>query len=529
MDLKNNRLILLLTPPTESHRTAEENLGLGYLATALRNHAFRVIIKDCWLQKISIASILELVKEELDDLLFIGISCYRSNIASTFNLAREIKSINHSINIIVGGFGPTFYVDDFISNVNIDIVVKGEAEETVLQIANNLQTNNINGLKDVHGITYKEDGIIKHNIHRKHVSNIDTISFPSRDTIEDVLRRKSTVNVLSSRGCMASCIFCSIIAFQKLGNNEKWRERSISNFVDEIEFLHRNYNVNFFKVIDDSLIEFPRDVEWCKSLSYELERRSLSVNFRGSVRADRVSDEILYYLRKAGFISFSCGIENGSATALKRMGKSASVADNIMALKLFEKHKIFVQAGMILFDDKTTLQELWDNYNFLNTYKWSITKGIFTEMFAAEGTPFTLKLKKNKNLVSEATLRNGNSTYKMENSLIENVYSALKFWHKSHAFIYDMVIDPLSAPKALLFEELMCFYEVYSVLREKDLEFFKLILDNVTSMNNDELMRITKKMIFESEIFYAKVTSDCKHLYEKFQLVYDAQENPFIC
>lgn len=525
--MKDKNLILLLTPPTESNRTAEENLGLGYLAAILRNNNYDVIIKDCWVEKISINGIISLIKLYKKDLLFIGISCYRSSIENTFTLSKGIKEVDNLLPIIVGGFGPTFYIEDFINQESIDIVVKGEAEETIIELANAIKENlTLNAIK---GISFKYENTVIHNEYRKHVKDINTIPFPSRDAIDVILNRKSSVNILTSRGCMASCIFCSIIAFQRLADNEKWRQRTISNFVDEVEFLYKNHNVLFFKVIDDSLIEPPRDAKWCKDLYEELSTRNINAFFRGSIRADRLSDDILYYLKKCGFISFSCGIENGSASALKRMGKSAKLNDNILALNLFKKHTILVQSGMILFDDKTTYQEIVENYNFLNNYRWGITKGIFTEMYAAEGTPFSLKLKKSNNLEQETELKTGNSVYKIKDPIVKKIYYCLKEWHKSHSFIYDMIIDPISAPKALLPENLMLYYNLYSKLQEKDLYFFDFIIKNSLHYDLDSLLEKTQQYIFNLKDFYRNLQIETELLNMKCGLIYDASINPFIC
>ena len=99
------------------------------------------------------------------------------------------------------------------------------------------------------------------------INDLDSIPFPSRDTINSVLERKSSVNILSSRGCMGHCKFCSVIAFQKLSSGEIWRQRSIKNFVDELELLNKQ-GVDFFKVIDDSFIEYPRDSDLFKNQKF---------------------------------------------------------------------------------------------------------------------------------------------------------------------------------------------------------------------------------------------------------------------
>lgn len=69
----------------------------------------------------------------------------------------------------------------------------------------------------------------------------------------------------------------------------------------------------------------------------EIERRNIKVKLRGQIRADKVTYSILYNLKRTGFFSFACGIENESQRALTRMNKKAIVEDNKKILELFKK------------------------------------------------------------------------------------------------------------------------------------------------------------------------------------------------
>lgn len=341
------------------------------------------------------------------------------------------------------------------------------------------------------------------------------------------IERKTPVHILSARGCQAHCTFCSIVSFQRLAEGPQWRQRSIKNFVDELESI-ANKGARFIKVVDDSLIELPRNADWCKNLADEIEKRGLALRLRGSIRADRVTDDVMFHLRRAGFFAFSCGIENGSDSALRRMGKSARVSDNVKALEAFHKYGIYVQAGHILFDHGTTVHELEENYQFLSKYDWTISKGVFTEMYAADGTPFTKLLSRN-GLLKEDERGLGNNTYEMLNQDSALVYEALKTWHKSHIVIYDMTIDAISAPKALEEEELKLFHPLCIDLKRMDLAFMRQVLNMVKEgKSRQELMDFTSQKIVETASWYYAHLERVSHAYELTSLVYDAEKNPFI-
>lgn len=519
-----NRVILCTVAPN-SHRTAEENLGIGYLASALRENGFVVEIIDAWLNPITDNKIIAII-EKYKDILAVGFSCYQGNIERTIRVAKEIKEKFH-IPIICGGFGPTFDPDYFLDR-GIDIVSRGEGEITIVEVCRWLHSPTVH-ISQIEGISYRENHKNHHNCNRKLIENLDLLPYPDRSTMKYSIQRKSTVNILSSRGCMGNCIFCSVIAFFRGSKGCFWRSRTISNFINELELIYKQ-GARHIKVIDDSFIENERDELWCKNLADEIEKRKIHVFLRGSIRADKVTEDKLIHLKRAGFFSFSCGIENGSASALKRMNKAASLKINEDALNLFKKYGFIVQAGFILFDPHTTLLELKENYAFMVKYKWTISKGVFSEMYAAEGTKLTDKLRKD-GVISSEKIISGNNQYVIKNPEVLKVYEALKMWHMSHMGIYDMAIDPLTSPKAVEMDEIADFYNYAMKLKEVDLDFFGSILDLVCSKETisiDEIREYTQKCIDRQIDNISRIEKDVKKLYEKVGIIYDAQQNPFI-
>lgn len=275
--------VVLATPPPISHRTAEENLGLGYIASALRNDGKVVEIVDGWLKGLDSQQIAsEILK--LAPKTFIGFSCYRSNMERTMEVSSLLRKFGLVIPFVVGGYGPTFEPEEFLK-AGFNIVVTGEAEKTILDLFSYFSTG-FPDLEIISGVSYMKDGSIKHNPPRPLELDIDRISFPSRDTMYLAIERRSAVHIVSARGCQAHCVFCSIVAFQKLSIGPQWRQRSIPNFVDELEILNEQ-GATHFKVIDDSFVEPPRDESWCKALADEIQRRGLNIRLRSSILSIR--------------------------------------------------------------------------------------------------------------------------------------------------------------------------------------------------------------------------------------------------
>ncbi len=515
-----NNFIILATPAPISHRTAEENLGVGYLSTVLQHNGYNVKILDAWLNGWSPDELAKNILSEPNP-IFVGISAYQSNIDQAVKTLTAVKQARN-IKFVAGGFGPTFSPDLFLDS-GFDYVIRGEGEDAICELANALQTNT--NQTNINGLCYKQNDINIHNNIAQISYCLDDLPFPVRDTMQMAIDKRTPVHLLTARGCTGHCAFCSINSFFKLSQTPKWRGRNIENIISEMKHL-KTLGVEHIKVIDDSFIDGPRDAQWCQEFAQQMEQNNLSFYLRGSIRADKVNDEILSSLKQAGFFSFSCGIENFSTSALKRMAKGATVEQNCMALDLFKKHGFYVQAGQILFDPYTTIYELQENYEYMQKYDWIISKGIFTEMFAATGTPFQKKIVNSSINTSKNPLL-GNYNYNVLDEKARIAYNALKRWHTAHMAFYDKAIDPLTSPKALNKSEMADFYHEYLKIRHTDLEVMGDVLNLILSNPND-VIDFVEKAIITHKPFFQEQERKIDKLYQKSKLTYNANINPFI-
>lgn len=521
--MKNKKIILTTLSP-KTHRTSEENLGIEYLKSSLVKSGYSVEIIDAWLNELKIEDVYEKIISQEDNILFVGISSYMSNTSPTIKLISMLKKHNPNIKIACGGFGPTFYPEEYLKSGS-DYIMRGEGEKAICELAKCIEEGKVPyEVKNV-GFLDDSDKLILNDMECLD-DDLDSLPFPSRDTMDVVLNKKSSVNMVTARGCSGNCEFCSVISFFRLSNGKVWRTRSIKNIVDEIELL-ANQGVKFIKMVDDSFVDGVRDEKWCKDFADEIEKRNIKVKLRGQIRADKVTDSILYNLKRAGFFSFACGIENGSQSALSRMNKKATLEDNRRALELFRKYDYIVQMGYILFDKETTYQELVENYQFMLDYDFAVTKGIFSEMFSAEGTELNTRLRK-ENKLQESDFISNNNKYIIDDAMVNKIYYALKKWHKSHSEIYDMTIDPLTAPKAISDEAMQEFYKYVMKLKKLDLMLFKNVLLEIKQNPSLDVNEYIDNYILNTNDDYETIKQKVKVLYRKSNINYNADINPFI-
>lgn len=512
----------MATPAPVSHRTAEENLGLGYLSAILQKNGFEIKILDAWLNGWTPDELADNILHD-NEPLFVGVSAYQSNIDQALKTLSTVKK-QKNITFVAGGFGPTFSPDLFL-NSGFDYVIRCEGEQAICDLAYALRDKtSVSGIKN---LSYKTKANNIHNTIARLAYSLDDLPFPVRDTINIAMEKRTPIHLLSARGCTGYCSFCSINSFFKISKSPKWHGRSIDSIISEMQYL-KNMGVKHIKIIDDSFVDGDRDAQWCKNFANKMQEYGLSFDLRGSIRADMVTDEVLAELKRAGFFSFSCGIENFSTTALKRMAKGASVEQNCTALDLFKKHNFYVQAGQILFDPYTTLDELQENYEYMRKYDWIISKGVFTEMFAATGTSFQQKVSQNHIATSENPFL-GNYNYRILDDKAMIAYDALKRWHTVHMAFYDKAIDPLTSPKALTRKEMEDFYAEYLKIRLLDLDVMCRILDLVDSNARAPIVaNFVEKAIENNKLFFHKQETKTDELYRKARLRYKATTNPFI-
>lgn len=508
----NRKHVLFLTLNVCSNRTPEENLGIYYLQKSLSQYGIDSDYIDCWLEEINH---LETIKNlYLENYLFIGLSGCLSNIEE---IRKIIPITKGRCPIICGGYGATFGYRELLE-AGVLFAVLGEGDTTIRQVVDFFEGKI--DISNIAGIAYKENNkiIVSNDSPIVNVNELPILD--NRKYLDYIIKSKATVNILSSKGCLGNCIFCSISSFYR-NSIVKWRGKSKENIIREIYCLYMQ-GARVFKFVDDSFLELDRDEKWVEDFSNALSAVSKEILFRISIRADTVDDKIIGDLKKAGLFAVSCGIESGSDQVLKRMAKKSNVKENQKALNIFLRHHIYVQAGFIMFDDQTTMNELWDNLLFLKKNMQIIIKGVFTEMYAAEGTPYAVKISKENKVVGR---KFGNLLYKLENNKVKRVYIFLKKWHVILAEFYDKLIDPISAPKALQLGEYNLFYEFYLEIHKEDICFLEKVLACVTYDLEEEDLN---KKIEDRKLKLIEDNKKVDQLYSRVGLSYTGSKNIFL-
>ena len=91
----------------------------------------------------------------------VGLSSLTINSGRAYDLANQIKALDESVTVIIGGIHPTVLPEEPLANSRADIVVRGEAEQTLEGLVKRLRQ----GLdyRDLPGLSFRADGEVVHN------------------------------------------------------------------------------------------------------------------------------------------------------------------------------------------------------------------------------------------------------------------------------------------------------------------------------------------------------------------------------
>ena len=251
----------------------------------------------------------------------VGISQFTHNRVESLRLARLAKELDPGCFVLLGGPHATHACLDLLSgHPEIDAVVLGEGEETLKEL---LQALGAGGsLAAVAGLAYREGGKPTRSAPRAPIRDLDALPIPGAlpEAGIGVDYRRQLEFVITSRGCPASCLFCSSPLFWGKGV----RFRSPGSVVEELRLLRERYGLVYFSFRDDTFTaDRGRVLEICRLL----EEAKLGILWNCQSRVTAVDQEMLIAMKRAGCECIQFGVESGSPAMLKALGKRITPAD----------------------------------------------------------------------------------------------------------------------------------------------------------------------------------------------------------
>jgi len=329
-------------------------LGVAYLAAFLEREGYNVKVYDESPNSQPLRNFLEEFKPDI-----VGISCMTSTYEKSRQFAKEVKKYNSQISVVFGGIHPTSTSEQTLKDEFVDFVIVGEGELTFSDLLKELKGGkHFSGLK---GLAFKKDGKIIINERRELIQDLDSIAMPARHLfdMEYYVQRWNwprghwlkTANMMSSRGCPYSCIFCA----SKVMFGQTFRASSVKRTVDEVEHLVKDYGFECVSFSDDT---FAVDKQRAIEIAREIKRRNLNVLTRYQLRANTCDEDLIIELKQAGCIQVDIGVESGSDRVLKILEKGITSEQIRKAFSVLKKHGVKSSATFIIGIPGETMEDI---------------------------------------------------------------------------------------------------------------------------------------------------------------------------
>lgn len=245
---------------------------LAYIAAILRDNGHEVIV----------------VNNE-NEIVDADIYLLHSSIVNFRKEIRLCQLIREHTNAKIGIIGPFATYKPEIFKDHVDFIIHGEPE---------------NAIKEIRGIDNIPQGLVE----SPQIRSMDELPVPAWDCFEINKYtygpgfKKPFLEISGSRGCSASCNYCSYKAYY--GNH---RGRTVDSVIREISHLKEKYKVRTLLFRDSN---FTYQKEWAIKIAEEMIARNFDIEWVCEARLDLLDEEMLTLFKKAGLRLIGVGIES---------------------------------------------------------------------------------------------------------------------------------------------------------------------------------------------------------------------------
>ncbi len=367
--------------------------GLAGLAAYVRQKGVTVRILDQYAESLPMEQIFALIEEFNPGL--IGMGATTPNYDTCIIFARAIKARFPNILLVFGGYHPSILYAETLQEECVDFVIRDEGEEALLQLCNFLDGHG-SPLESIFGLSFKTtDNKQVHNPCST-ILDVDALPFPAYDLLpmhlysspSYTLFRKPVYQMIASRGCPYHCSFC---INAELNVSAKYRRRSTSKVVDEMELLVNQYGARQIQFWDPI---FPLGRKHAEAFCQEVMQRGLhhKIVWNSTTRPEFLTRDVVRQMVAAGCRGIGFGIESGVDALLESVNKKSDLEKIRQVCRICREEGLVVAAGFILGFPGETSEQTRQTIEYAK--KLDIHYAQFSLMVPYPGTPMYTELNK---------------------------------------------------------------------------------------------------------------------------------------
>lgn len=316
-------------------------LGLAYIAACLEKAGHKVRVTDAilegWDHFMPYGRVVArgLHNKDVCARVEAGTDVIGISIMSTIcwplviDLCDRLKKTHPEALIVLGGEHPTALPEFCLRTSRADVVVRGEGEETIVDLVRAACEDGREALGGVPGIAYLNgDHFIMTNP-RPRIKDLDDLPYPAWHLFDvegyqkkrfvgaSLVTGRRSLPMLASRGCPHRCTFCTAESMW----GRVYAMRAPEAVVEEMAFMSRQYGVTDFAIYDLTM-GLKRD--WMERFASLILERGLDVVWQMTTRLEVLDDRMAELLHRAGLRMAVLAPESGSARTRERIGKKMS-------------------------------------------------------------------------------------------------------------------------------------------------------------------------------------------------------------
>lgn len=282
-------------------------------------------------------------------------------------VCRWFKEKYPDVPIVWGGYFPTIYPDAALNAKYVDYVVRGQGEDTFVELLAALDGPRKFG--EIRGLSFRDAfGLHVHNPERglKSPGDFPVMPYhrldPGKYLLPSFLGSRTVVHQ-ASIGCPFQCNFCGVVDFS--GSREKMEapERTAS----VLGKLAREYGANAVQFYDNNF--FMRE-DHARELADRM--KPLGMRWWCEARVDamlKYSDDTLRKIRESGCVMIFFGVESGSNKKLQEMKKQITAEQSLELAARIREFDIVPEYSLIFGDPKDSEADFHETVAFAKKVK----------------------------------------------------------------------------------------------------------------------------------------------------------------
>lgn len=267
-----------------------------------------------------------------------GFSVLTPSFKRALFISQELKKRFPDSVIIFGGVHPSALPDEVLSYRHIDMVIRGEAEEPLIELYKCIKEKR--NYFHIPNLSYRNNDEVIHN--NRTFSVIDLGAYPAFPYHRFSSKKYDLGIILSSRGCPYDCIFCS----NRITTAKKYRFKPAALIIDELQLLYNKYGRRSIQFMDDNfLVNKERTYLLIDSIKKRGLDKKMIFNFQA--RGDNVDEKLMRELFNCNFKSVFFGLETSNENLMKVIKKNETVQQCINAVRMAKNIGFYVSATFI--------------------------------------------------------------------------------------------------------------------------------------------------------------------------------------